>query len=183
MGGSKSGIKTVIVLAGGKSAEEHDLKNLRKKGFVIGVNDAAIHVPVDAAVTMDRTWYLNRWDKVKALDIEMHARREATVNVPDIWPKLHIFDCDSHSYLMTDKKGHLDGVSSGFCALNLAYQMKPEKVIALGFDCNPTGYWYPPYEWQPQRGITSPWAYSRWQKAIGKVADQFKQAGIKWHLN
>lgn len=177
------GKETIIVLAGGKSAEKHDLKNLKNYGYVIGVNDACIHVPVDCGISMDRTWFENRWKSIKSLKIPFYIRAEATINTKQAWSLLNVYECDRLSTWMTDEKGFLNGLNSGFCALNLAFQMKPQKIWALGFDCARTGYWYPPYEWQlaPQpRGITSDWAFDKWQHGLENIKTQFKDAGIEW---
>lgn len=179
------GHETVIVLGGAKSAAENDLSGLRARGFVIGVNDSAIHAPVDAAVTMDRTWFEHRWSVIKAFSrqIPLHARAEAVINVTERWPNLHIFACDRLSNAMSDEKGRLNGVNSGFCALNLAWQMRPKQIIVLGIDAKRDGYWYPPYEWQrgeKPRGITSDWAYKQWEKGLADIRRQFTEAGIEW---
>lgn len=175
--------ETIVVLAGGKSASKFDLQKLQGLGFVIGVNDAAIHAPVDCAVSMDRTWCENRYLKIKKLNIDFYARYEAFLNIQERWPKLKLFQNDRLSNDMTDSEYSLNGINSGFCALNLAYKMKPKRVMALGFDCEKTGYWYPPYEWQmakEPRGITSEWSYSQWKKGLPYIKEQFRHAGIEW---
>jgi hypothetical protein len=175
--------KTVIVLGGGQSASLHDLQNLRKDGYVIGVNDSAIHAPVDCAVTMDRTWFENRWEKIRALGLPLYAREDAVINVPDRWPGLHIFKNNRHSNFMTLEVGTLNGVNSGFCACNLAFQFQPDHFLPLGLDSKKGGYWYPPYEWQTgdaPRGLTSDWAYERWASGLVDIKQQFEKAGIEW---
>lgn len=175
--------ETVIVLGGGKSAASHDLQNLKSLGYVIGVNDAGLHAPVDCVVTMDRTWFENRWRRVKELGLPLYAREQAVENVPERWDGLNIFENDRHSNRMVMDSHVLNGVNSGYCALNLAYKMKPKQVMILGFDCANTGYWYPAYEWtkwEKPRGITSAWAYERWADALVEVKSQFLKAGIEW---
>lgn len=177
------GPETIIVLAGGKSAERFDLHKLQSLGVVIGVNDAAVHVPVDIAVSMDRTWCENRYKVIKEKSVSFFAREQAFINISDRWDKLHLFSNDRLSCEMSDTPGVLNGINSGMCALNLAYTMRPKRVVALGFDCSRTGYWYPPYEWQtaPEpRGVTSDWAYEQWKKGIEKVKNQFAMVGIEW---
>lgn len=174
---------TVILLAGGKSAEHFDLQNLKELGYVIGVNDAAIHAPVDCAITMDRTWFENRWQKIKDMGIPLYARWEATINVSDRWIGLNIFQNDRHSNEMSDNPLEVNGINSGFCGCNLAFKLKPKRFIAIGLDCANTGYWYPAYEWQtgPEpRGITSDWSYDQWQKGLIDIKSQFGKAGIEW---
>jgi hypothetical protein len=176
-------IKTIIVLAGGASASKHDLKNLKSMGYVIGVNDACIHAPVDCGVSMDRTWFEHRWATIKALSMPFYVRQEAVVNVSERWDLLNIFECDRLSSYMVNEKGMLNGLNSGFCALNLAFQMRPDRVVPLGFDCENTGYWYPPYEWQtaPEpKGKTSNWAFQRWKEGFFYIQKQFEAAGIQW---
>lgn len=177
--------ETVIVLGGAASAAQHDLKNLRgDKNYVIGINDAAIHAPVDCCVTMDRTWFEYRWEKLRALGIPVFAREEATINITDRWADLEIFKNNRHSNDMSLDPDRLNGINSGFCGLNLAYKMRPRAVRVLGMDCKKSGYWFPPYPWQTApapRGITSDWSYDQWMKGIEQIKQQFEKAGIAWN--
>lgn len=69
------------------------------------------------------------------------------------------------------------------CALNLAWQLRPQRLFLLGFDMNrdPDGraYWYPPYPWSTPEGSTSDGKYKSWAKQFADIALAFIGAGVK----
>jgi len=178
--------KTVIVLGGGYSVKELgvDLNTLKNYGHVIGVNDSAVHADVSSAISMDRLWMVHRGHEVQKKHIPTLFRVCAFSKsglVP--WYELKTFKNDNKTALMTTDEGVLNGTSSGMCALNLAYQMKPDKVFLFGFDMkrlDPKGgaYWYPPYSWTPPKGGTTDGKYGAWAKQFETMAIQFLHAGI-----
>ncbi len=183
-----SRIETISILGGGWSARTYD--RARLPGEVIGVNDAAILAPCSQAVSMDRLWVENRY-----LDLYgragftapaiLHARRSALKNVRDdfLLGFIRPFENDHTSVDMTDVPGFLNGTNSGLCAINLAYQMRPRRLILFGFDMNrsPEGlaYWFPDYPWAKPGGATSAGKYQAWAAEFEIVARQLKAAGIE----
>lgn len=170
----------VTVLAGGWSARDH-LDNL--EGYVIGVNDAALLAPCHAAVSMDRLWTEHRWTQLSVrMGVEAWIRKAALKNVGRRPAWLTPFDCDHASTEFAEQAGVLNGTHSGFCALNLAYQLRPARVILVGFDMGkgPQGqaHWYPDYPWAKPGGGTGAGRFAEWAGQFEGAAARFKAAGI-----
>lgn len=188
-------IDTISVLAGGWSAAGINRANL--PGVVIGVNDSMIHAPCDIGVSMDRLWTEHRWQSLKTATLveriggrdlrEVWIRaRPCLMNIakddrPD-W--LREFACDWTTAVFSETPGTLNGTNSGVCALNLAWQMQPRRVLMFGFDMNrnpKTGraYWFPDYEWAKPGGGTSNGRYATWAREFGDIARAFRRRRIE----
>lgn len=169
------------VLAGGWSVRGLDLARL--PGFVIAVNDAGVLAPkVDAVVTMDRLWLEHRWDRLCELQRQTWVRPVCLNNIKDRPAWLNIYQCDWRETRLSGAKGILNGTNSGLVALNLAYQMRPARVILFGFDMgrSPMGeaYWYPPYAYRPG-GATSNGKYAEWAGQFKPAAEAFERIGAE----
>jgi hypothetical protein len=170
----------ISVVAGGWSVSTIDL--LRIPGTIIGVNDSAIRLPrCDLIVSMDRKWAEYRFVSMRLMMKPSHIRRSALQKLPGKWPWLNSFECDHTSVEFSDQPGVLNGTNSGLCAFNLAWQMRPEKILLFGFDMKrgPAGeaYWYKPYPWS-EKGATSSGKYAAWSKQFSRAAKQCAAAGI-----
>jgi hypothetical protein len=174
-----SRVDTVTIVGGGWSAKGY-LDRL--EGFVIGVNDAALLAPCDAALSMDRLWAENRWDALKARAGTTWLRLAAVKNIPEHPDWLRLFGCDHTSTVMTDAHHWLNGTHSGFCAMNLAYQMRPKRLVLVGFDMGrgPQGqaHWWPDYPWAKPGGATSGGKFRAWAAQFEGAARQFAEADI-----
>lgn len=157
-------------------------------GQVIGVNDSAVRAPrIDHVVTMDRLWLEYRWPQLLEKKAPTWVRRSAAQNIPvdQHWPGLTIFENDNASVEFSTDPQRLNGTNSGFCALNLAYQMQPARLFLLGFDMNRDNfgraYWHEPYPWNRGHvnGTTSNGKYSQWAKQFARAAAAFTAAGIE----
>lgn len=175
-------MQTAIVIAGGWSVSQYDVADLRKPDtIVIGVNESAVLAQCDIGITMDRLWTEHRWHRYfTTRNGDLWIRRGADKALPQ-HPRRRQFECDHESYSMTDEPGVLNGTNSGMCALNYAFQVKPERVYLFGFDMQrgPHGepYWHKPYEWRPD-GATKHGKYRDWVPQFECIAHQFKKAGI-----
>lgn len=177
-----SRVDTVTVLAGGWSARRY-LDRL--PGFVIGVNDAALKAPTHAALSMDRLWAENRWAEIQRRAIPTWLRRApARAGEDPDW--LRIFDCDHTSTTLSDEPGTLNGTHSGFCALNLAYQMRPRRIVLVGLDMSkgPRGeaHWFPDYPWAKPGGATTSGKFAEWARQFDTAARQCRDADIAVEL-
>lgn len=175
-------MKTVSIIGGGWSASLVDLKRL--PGTIIGVNDAAILAPrCDIALSMDRLWTEHRFDALRAAARNSYIRRNALQNLTIHWPWLKVFECDHTSTAFSLDASVINGPNSGYCALNLAYQLRPTRVFLVGFDMqrgpNGEAHWYPPYSWAPAGGTTSAKKFAVWAAQLEHAAKQFKIAGIE----
>jgi hypothetical protein len=152
-------LETISVVAGGWSVSQIELARI--PGTIIAINDSAIHLPrFDIVVSMDRLWTEYRWAELRRLQRPAHIRRAAMKSMPgEKWPWLRLFDCDHTSPVFTDQVGVLNGTNSGLCGFNLAYQMRPRKILLFGFDMkrgpNGEAHWFPDYPWAKPGGATT----------------------------
>lgn len=171
----------ITVLAGGWSARRVDLRRL--PGTVIAVNDSAIHAPcVDLVVSMDRLWAENRFAQVSQLGKPLWLRRSTLRNVRwETCASVTPFECDHTSTTLSDEPGRLNGTHSGFCAINLAYQLRPQEIYLVGFDgaLGPRGerHWFPDYPWKGGGG-SKPGKLAEWSLQYATAATQMRAAGI-----
>jgi hypothetical protein len=177
-----SAVDTISIVAGGWSVGAIDTKRL--PGWVIAVNDAALYSErVDASITMDRLWAENRyhWLVEHLAPKKFFVRRSAIKNLPVKLPKwVSVFDNDNKATELTDASHVFNGTNSGFCAINLAYQLRPKRVILFGFDRSPAGrpYWFPDYAWAKPGGATTGGKYKAWAGQFESAADAFDKVGI-----
>lgn len=177
--------RSVIVLAGGASVMEYRLRDIEQRGCLIAVNDAALFTKCHAAFTMDRLWLEGRQLMLKALSPpEVWYRKGTPKNFtpPLMW---NAFTHDEgYPTLMTPEHGKLNGSNSGTCAVNLAFQRKPERVFLLGFDMQrgPKGekHWYPDYPWaNDEKSGTKRGTYNDWAQEFADIALQFQKERIE----
>lgn len=178
----------ITVLAGGWSASKVDLRKL--PGTVIAVNDAAYYAPRwDICVSMDRIWAENRIEVLSRQMKPIWLRRSTIRNFPDARPIVP-FDCDHTSTTLAEAPAagepqRLNGTHSGFCALNLAYQMRPRQLFLVGFDMalGPKGerHWYPDYAWK-NGGGSGAGKLAEWASQFAIAAQQFLEAQIAVYM-
>jgi hypothetical protein len=172
--------KIVSVVAGGYSVRSVDL--YRIPGTVVAVNDSALYLPrVDRIVSMDRVWTENRAEWLKEQKLPTHLRR-GTIPLDLLektWVRPYWNDNKSVSFGPTE--AHLNGTNSGYCALNLAYTMRPEELYLFGFDMQRgprnEAHWYADYPWNPK--ASSSGKLNEWAKQFGEIAEAFNRLGTK----
>lgn len=171
----------VFVIAGGWSCSLYKrVRDLTRWGHVIGVNDVALYADVHTAVTMDRLWLEHRLAAMDDLKVPTWYRDNTAKNVRP--GALHIpFHGSIQSLRMSEESTDLWGDNSGACAINRAYQMKPQRIYLFGFDMQkgPAGqsHWYSPYPWKSGGGA-KPGTMAGWAKSFAVKAKQFTDAGI-----
>lgn len=147
----------VSIIGGGWSAKNVDLAAL--PGTIIGVNDAAIHAPrVDIVLSMDRAWIENRVAALYEMKLPTFLRLSALRNVFEIIRESWVFpfDCRNDTGGLGKYECMLNGPSSGHCALNLAFIMRPKRINLVGFDAT-GGHWFPKYSWGKTVGTNPLW--------------------------
>jgi hypothetical protein len=179
-------MRDITILAGGFSASRVDLKKL--PGTVIAVNDSAIYAPrIDIIISMDRLWAENRFGLVSKFDKPIYLRRSTVRNIPaeDVSLCVTLFECDHEATALSDQPGRLDGTHSGFCAMNLAFQMRPERLYLVGFDMalgpKRQRHWFPDYPWS-NGGGSSGGKLAEWAGQFKTPAAQLANAGIQTRL-
>lgn len=174
----------VSVVAGGYSVRGDGWILEALPGYIIGVNDSALHLPrVDAVVSMDRLWTENRWDWLCEKRYPSWIRGAALKRIlPVNYPWLNVFDCDYKSVELSSNPKILNGTNSGMCGFNLAYTMMPRVIALFGMDfcLGPNGeqHWTPPYPWKSGQS-TKPPKLQQWSKQFKVIARQCRDAGIK----
>jgi hypothetical protein len=172
-------MRPYIVICGGWSVSQYDVADLRKRGYVIGVNESALLFHCDVGITMDRLWAENR-SRTYYVNRpgELWVREGAAKNLP-YHPRLWKFACDHETCEMSTTPKILNGMNSGMVALNFAYQMAPHTVYIFGLDHQkgPNGepYHHPPYNWPEAKpeGNTTSGKYKAWGKHYARVLEQF----------
>lgn len=178
-------MSVISVLAGGWSASQVSLRHL--PGTIIAVNDSALYAPRwDIAISMDRLWTEHRWEWIGRQSKPIYIRRCALKNCCDEEePHVIPFECDYKSTQLIDNEGKLNGTHSGFCALNLAYKMRPKEIYLFGFDMQrgPKGeaHWFPQYPWVNGHA-TSTGKLASWATQFDGAAKQLRQAGIRAYI-
>lgn len=178
-------MRDVIVLAGGASVMQYNLRDLEHRGYLIAVNDAAIYTKCHVAFTMDRLWLEGRQRLLKVLNPpEVWYRKGTPRNFepPSTW-NAFVHD-EGYPTLMTKQHGRLNGSNSGTCALNRAFQLRPERVFLLGFDMQrgPKNekHWYPDYPWAAgEKSGTRRGTYNEWAQEFADIAMQFSRENIE----
>jgi len=174
-----SGRELISIVGGGPSVGRVDPNKI--PGLVIGVNSAIEYARCDIVVSMDRLWVEHNWELLRTSRLRSYLRRSALKNCRGSWEGLTSFECDYNTEKFSDDSSQLNGFNSGFCALNLAYQLRPKRIYLFGFDMKRREgkvYWYPPYSWRPH-GATTSGSYKRWAERFNKAASQFKAVGIE----
>lgn len=174
-------MRDIIVLGGGASVLDYNIRNIEQRGFLIAVNDAAIYTKCAVAFTMDRLWLEGRQRLLKTLappSIFYRANTPKNFTPPHEWVA---FEHDEgYPTLMTKEYGRLNGSNSGTCAINLAFQSRSPRVFLLGFDMQhgPEGelHWYPDYPWG---GGTKKGKLREWAEEFDAIARQFRENSIE----
>lgn len=172
----------VSIVGGGPSALECGAA--RAPGYVIAVNDAYQHVRHDAVLSMDGRWALHRMPDFGGRNgPTLWLRRRALTKLGGfnqvLWPRVRVFDCD-HNSPHFGGPGQLNGGNSGYCAMNLAWQMWPKTVYLFGFD-HTGGHFHPEYEWRlrGEGSCNSPEKFRNWAKDCKRARELFDERGVE----
>lgn len=153
----------VIIVASGPSLENFNFEELRGKGYIITVNEAGKHIPfADAWFTLD-PWGLhgpqlpNQDFKGKLFaavpeDFGMQNARIRDHQVVCPRPITYLHRIIFHTAPVTNAEEYLtwglnedtsciNTLNSGYGAFNLAYHLRPKKILLLGLDAT-SGYFY-----------------------------------------
>lgn len=178
-------MRNVTVVAGGASVMNYRLRGIEDNSYVIGVNDAALYTRCHVAFTMDRLWLEGRQLLLKVIEPpEVWYRRGTPKNFepPHRW-NAFVHD-EGYPTQMTKEYGKLNGSNSGTCAVNRAFQLKPERVFLLGFDMQrgpkSEKHWYPDYPWaNDEKSGTKRGTFNDWAQEFADIALQFNREGIE----
>lgn len=163
--------RPVFVIGGGPSLAGYDLSDLRRRGWVLGINRAADIVPVDATFSVDYTLIREFHDRLRmwADRHEVYVAVSPDYNEPII-PGVTYLERREGKGLSDDPAAVINGLNSGYGGVNLAILKRAREIYLLGFDLTPLGaedatHWHGGYPWQARR---SEIYYQRW-------ADRFSE--------
>lgn len=173
----------VSVIACGPSALRCGAE--RSPGVRIAVNDAYRYVEATHVVSMDGRWFENRAkDFCHPLAPALHVRAKTVAKreVPE-GCRYRLFDCDRLTTTFGPTASQLNGENSGYCALNLAYVLRPTRVYLYGFDmtydASGSDHFFGDYEWKGEGCSNSGTKFAKWAKEMEDAARQFEAAGIE----
>jgi hypothetical protein len=159
-------VDTVIIVCTGPSLKNFNFESLRDKGYIIAVNDAGKYVPfADAWFTLD-PWGCGIGGKqypenfrgdlfaavpedygttyARSLDHKIQANPKINFLHRIPFHSVSQSDIKTYDYLtwgFNDDRGSIHTGNSGFGAMNMAYHMRPKRIVLLGLDAS-SGYFF-----------------------------------------
>lgn len=174
-------MRDIIILASGPSVKEYNLRGLEERGTLIAVSAAGIYTKPHIALTMDRRAAEHCYPLWCVQGVPRIFLRACTIKNIQPSKNVQLFQHDDVDTKMTDARGALNGSNSGTCAVNLAYQMRPDRVFLVGFDMQRDDvgapYWHYPYPWSTC-GAVRDGTYASWAKEFDIIAAAFRERAI-----
>ncbi len=131
---------TTLIIGGGPSAGPLDAGALAGLGMRLGVNDAALHKPVDAFFSNDHNYVLGIRPALEALTVPLHFSVWHSKwhlfegwRGPQIWRRVSSAEPSQAPGCLSSGPYPTPGCS-GFVAINLAVQMGARRVVLFGYD-------------------------------------------------
>jgi len=165
--------RIVYVIGGGPSLDGFDFSKL--DGFKIGANRAAIVSKSDVLVSMDCTFEKRCRREIEEFDGEViliHLRPEL---VKEKIKKAYYKKGNRSAGLSKDPEV-VNGLNSGYAALNVAYQYGAKNIALLGFDMQTEGkkiHFHSEYTWQTGGGN-----YKSWTRFFDDAKRIFDRQGV-----
>jgi len=153
-------------------------------GVKIAVNDAYRFVECSYVVSMDGRWFQHRAEDFcdsKCPTLLIRGKTIKKRGSPQGCRKIE-FDNNRETTKFGPSCTELNGENSGYCALNLAYLLGPERVYLYGFDMNYENgkdHFFGDYEWKGEGCSNSGKKFAKWVKEMEDAAEQFEKAGIE----
>lgn len=159
-------------------------------GYVIAVNGAFEFVKHDAVISMDGRFAVNEVPRMfGAVPIWLRdraARKLDTTMCGPWWRQIRQFANVHTTTTFAENAPHpqtpwqLNGDHSGYCALNLAYSMRPRRVYLYGYDLGDAlGHFFGKYAWHGEGSKNSPAKFAKWRTDMFAALRQFERAGIE----
>lgn len=178
----------IVVIGGGASCLEYGLpKTLRfayGRALLIGINDSGYYLQTDIVLSMDRLFIEARYGHCGKYT-KYVFRKSAAKNIRPLHDDVRYFENDNTlpEFAEMQEPLVLNGRHSGFCALNMAYLMRPRNLYLLGFDCrlNPKSgreYWYPDYPWTRKDLEKEKRKLRGWLSDYDYAAEKFRAIGV-----
>jgi len=178
--------QTVVIVASGPSAIEVPLDTAIGKAKFVAINRSLKLCPwADAWYCCDVQWWLAYFGGDLNLRREMGEFSGLKICIdyrirehPD-WDVRFLQVDKATDYLILDKPGVVAwGGNSGLNGLNWVAQLKPAKILLVGYDMTKRNgtHWHAGHG----KGLSNPNAANvdRWRRAVDMAADPLKRAGI-----
>jgi len=177
----------VYIVGGGTSLRGFDFDQVRDKGLLLGVNDGAHYADAHALFSLDASYARKRWDYIKSHSNPYLALPEAH--------EARNFNGAEHVTFYERRRGdglaedgrYINGVNSGFGALNLAYHKGAKFIVLLGFDMhtddNGDIHFHEGYPWEADAKRTARY-YEKWTRPFETAAKQLEKRGVEvWNAS
>lgn len=166
-------------------------------GYVIAVNGAFEHVRHHAVLSMDGRFAVNKVPQMFGHSpIWLRDRAERKLNYGEIsisaarnirsFANVHTTTTFAENAPHPQTSWQLNGDHSGYCALNLAYALRPRVVYLYGFDLQDEDrqHFFGKYPWHGQGSHNSPTKFAKWRNDMHAAAAQFKARNIEvWNTS
>lgn len=171
--------RDVYLIGGGSSLKEFNFNKIQGKGVIFGVNDCAFKTQADCLFSLDTTWAGQR--KQQIIDF----KGDKFLGLPNSfffneWEGSGVhFLLRERGVQFNDDASKINGVNSGFGALNVCYHKRPKRVFMLGFDMYKSEqgtHWHNGYDWNSPEGHRY---YDRWCVIFDNTVEQLKAADIE----
>lgn len=179
-----------IVLAGGASVRDLDLRGLNQRGTLIAVNDAALYTQPHVALSKCPRWVAHRATLLETLGVpevwldEITRREWREVGGGMVAHRVTWFREDLDNPAASFRPGYLSGENSGHAAVNLALQraQRGDRIYLLGFDMGHAAsgaeYWYPPYPWPRTPAQIAEHKFLGWRMYLGWIREAATARGV-----
>ena len=173
---------TVYIVGGGTSLRGFDFDQIRDKGLLLGVNDGAYYADADVLFSLDASYARKRWSFVRDFQESWLALAPGhVVRKEEGAEHVNIVERRRGNYL-SEHSAYINGVNSGFGALNLAFLKRASKIVLLGFDMNTDEqgniHFHDGYPWENDAKRTARY-YHKWARPFEEAVHQLSKAGIE----
>lgn len=177
----------VFLVGGGPSAKWFDFERVADQPYVVGVNDGALHLDTPICFSLDNVWVERRaktpprhcdltlanyaGEKFLAMPVGFDVRQL------DILPPVTYLERRRGNHL-SDNPRSVNGIHSGWGALNLAFLKRAKHIYLIGYDFIATQpwHWFPEYSWQSQLNHRN---LPKWAKTFDGTVPQLQADGVK----
>lgn len=171
--------ETVIIIAAGGSAKDHDYEPYRGKAKFIVVNNSRELAPwADVLVASDGGWWHTNDGARDFNGLKLTLDWSITQEYPDV----HLIRLSKlHPGITVERPGYVGmGLNSGFYAVNVAAQFgPPKKMILAGFDMNLVRGFH--WHGKHTAGWNNPTMdkLNRWRKILDHQSKALSRLGIQ----
>jgi len=165
--------RVTYVIGGGPSLKGFDFSKL--DGYKIGANKSAIVAKCDCMVSVDKTYAERSFKDIKEFEGEVILGYGRPTHVKNRIPNVTYVKWNRARGLSNDPEV-INGLNSGYAALNVAYQKGAKNIALLGFDMKmgDTKHFHEGYSWDSGSGN-----YKAWAKLFDDAKTVLDRSGVE----